>query len=135
MNWKLIFQLSLFGLAMGLGTVFVIPPNIEPFFWLVGLAACAYVIAKRAGGRPFLHGFILGLANCVWVTGSHVLLFNRYVANHSAEMAQMAAMPLAHHPRLLMLIVGPVIGVVSGIVIGLFALVAARLVRPSAPTG
>jgi hypothetical protein len=30
MNWKLIIQLSMFGLAMGIATVFVIPSNIEP---------------------------------------------------------------------------------------------------------
>jgi uncharacterized membrane protein len=33
MNWKLIFLLSLFGLAMAIATVFVIPSNIEPLFW------------------------------------------------------------------------------------------------------
>jgi len=32
MNWKLAIQLSLFGLAMGVSTVFLIPSNIEPIF-------------------------------------------------------------------------------------------------------
>jgi hypothetical protein len=48
MNWKLIFQLSLFGLAMGIATVFVIPSNIEPAFWLVIFLICAYLIAKQS---------------------------------------------------------------------------------------
>lgn len=133
MNWKLILQLSLFGLAMGVGTVFWIPSNIEPLFWLVGLSGCAYLIAKRAAGREFGHGFLLGLANSVWVTGSHVLLFDHYVANHPQEMAQMAIMPLAQVPRVLMVVVGLLIGVVSGLVIGLFAVIAARLVRRRSP--
>jgi hypothetical protein len=34
MNWRLTFQLSLFGLAMGIGTVIIIPSNVEPLFWL-----------------------------------------------------------------------------------------------------
>ena len=34
-DWKLIFRLSLFGLAMAIATVFAIPSNIEPAFWLV----------------------------------------------------------------------------------------------------
>ncbi len=42
MNWKLILQLSLFGLAMAVGTVFVIPSNVEPLFWLAIFAVCAY---------------------------------------------------------------------------------------------
>ena len=34
-DWKLISRLSLFGLAMAIATVFAIPSNIEPAFWLV----------------------------------------------------------------------------------------------------
>src|ERR1700730_18679960 len=33
MNWPLIFQLSLFGLAMGVGTIFFISSRIEPILW------------------------------------------------------------------------------------------------------
>lgn len=40
MDWKLIFQLSLFGLAMAVATVYVIPSNIEPVFWLVIFLIC-----------------------------------------------------------------------------------------------
>jgi len=132
MNWKLIFQLSLFGLAMGVGTVFVIPSTIEPFFWLVIFVVSAYLIATRAADHYFLHGVALGLANCVWVTGAHVVLFSRYIANHPREAAMMGSMPLPTHPRVMMLIMGPVIGLISGIIIGLFAIVAHRLVAPRA---
>ncbi len=34
MNWKLILQLSMFGLAMSVATVYLIPSKIEPAFWL-----------------------------------------------------------------------------------------------------
>ena len=59
MNWKLILQLSLFGLAMGLATVFFISSSAEPFFWLAIFIASAYLIATRAPGRYFLHGLRL----------------------------------------------------------------------------
>jgi hypothetical protein len=75
MDWPLIFTLSLFGLAMGLATVFVIPSNIEPLFWLLIFIVCAYAIAKRAPGRPFLHGLLVSLVNSVWISAAHVLLF------------------------------------------------------------
>jgi len=130
MNWKLIFQLSLFGLAMGLGTVFFIPSTLEPFLWLVIFLVSAYLIATRAADRYFLHGVALGLANSVWVTGAHGLLFSRYVANHPREAAMMSSMPLPTHPRLMMAITGPVIGLVSGIIIGLLAMLAHRLLTP-----
>jgi len=41
----------------------------------------------------------------------------------------MKSMPMPLPPRVLMAIVGPCVGTVSGIVIGLFALVAAWIVR------
>lgn len=132
MNWKLILQLSLLGLAMGIATVFVISSNFEPLFWLVVFVVCAYLIATRSGGKPFIHGLLLGLVNSVWVTASHVLLFNQYIANHPKEAAMMSSMPLPDSPRLMMALIGPIIGLTSGIVLGLFALVASKLVKRAA---
>ena len=135
MNWKLILQLSLFGLAMGIATVFVVKSNVEPIYWLVIFLISSYLIATRAPSRWFLHGVCVSLANSVWVTGSHVLLFRQYIANHPTEAAMMASMPLRTHPRVMMLITGPVIGLVFGIILGLFAIVARKLVSSrEAPT-
>jgi hypothetical protein len=134
MNWKLIFQLSLFGLAMGIATVFVISSKFEPAFWLAVFLYCAYVIAKCSGGKNFLHGLLLGIVNSFWIIAAHVLLFDKYVAGHAPEAAMMQQGPLASHPRAMMLIVGLLIGVVSGVAIGLLALVAGKLVKtPPAP--
>src|SRR5262245_11486885 len=109
MNWRLVLALSLFGLAMGLATVYAIGPNVEPLFWLAIFLVCAVVVARQAPGRPFLHGLAIGIVNSVWVTGAHVLLFRDYIARHPQEAAMTASMPLARHPRLLMAFVGPLI--------------------------
>lgn len=130
MKWKLILQLSLFALGMGIATVFVIPSTIEPYFWLVILLVSAYFIAMHAGHRYFLHGLALGLVNCVWVTGSHVLLFHQYVVRHPREAAMMQTMPLPTHPRVMQIIVGVGVGIVSGVIIGVLALIAHRLLTP-----
>jgi len=127
MNWKLIFALSLFGLAMGIATVYVIPSNIEPICWLVIFIICAIVIARVQPARHFLHGLMVGIVNSIWITGAHVLLFDAYIANHAKEAAMMHNMPLA--PRAMMCVVGPVIGVVSGVILGLFAWIAGKLIR------
>jgi hypothetical protein len=129
MNGKLILQLSLFGLAMGIGTIFAISSRIEPLFWLAIFVICACVIARQAPGQPFLHGLLLGVANSAWVTVSHVLFFKQYLANHPQEAEMMHSMPMPDSPRLMMAVVGPVIGIVSGAVIGLLAVIAAKLVR------
>lgn len=127
MNWKLILQLSMFGLAMGLATVFFIPSQVEPIFWLAIFIICAVIIAKRQPGRPFLHGLLVSLVNSVWITAAHVLLFDNYVATHGREAAMMQHAPLS--PRVMMVLTGPLVGLLSGIVLGLFALAASRLMR------
>ena len=131
MNWKLIFQLSLFGLAMGIATVFVIPSSIEPAVWIVIFLVCAYIIAKNCLDKHFLHGLMVSIVNSVWITAAHILFFQQYLANHPREAGMMSSMPLPDSPRLMMALMGPLFGVFSGLVLGLFAFVAGKLVKPS----
>ena len=132
LDLKLILQLSLFGLFMGVATVFIIPSNIEPIFWLAIFVICAVLIARNRADKHFIHGFSVSLANCVWITGSHILFAEAYLAHHAQEAEMMAKMPLPDSPRLMMLMTGPVVGVVSGLVLGLFALGAGKIVKPVA---
>ncbi len=127
MNWKLILQLSLFGLGMAVATVFVIPSSIEPLCWLAIFIICAYFIAKKCYSKYFLNGFFVSLFNAVWITTAHIILFNSYIANHEQEAAMISKMPL-HSPKLTMLITGPIIGIISGLILGLFAFVASKII-------
>src|SRR6185295_18618551 len=116
LNWKLIIQLSAFGLAMAVSTVWQISSKVEPVFWLAIFIFCAYMVAKQCDGNYFLHGFLISMVNCIWVTSAHVIFFTDYAANHQAEMKMTPFLP--EHPRLAMLIMGPLIGAVSGVVLG-----------------
>lgn len=119
MDWKLIFGLSLFGLAMAIATVFVIPSNIEPAFWLVIFLLCAFLIARSRPNRHFLHGLLVGIVNSVWVTTVHIVFFSQYIANRPKEAAMMSSMPPLNSPRLMMACAGPIVGIISGAIIGL----------------
>jgi hypothetical protein len=116
MNKKLIFRLSLFGLAMAVATVFWIPSSIEPVFWLVIFIVSAYLIAKNCNTNYFLHGFLTSLVNCVWITSAHILFYDTYTANHLEE-AEAFAKFMPGSPRLAMLLTGPVIGLISGLIL------------------
>jgi hypothetical protein len=129
MNWKLIFGLSLFGLAMAIATVYLIPTKFEWIFWLIIFIICAYLIAKNAPGNYFLHGFLVSIVNSIWITATHVILFTTYVANHPEVVDMNSKMPLADHPKRLMVIAGPIIGIISGLVLGLFAFIASKIVK------
>lgn len=133
MNWKLIFALSLFGLAMGTATVYVVRSNVEPFYWLAIFIICAVIIARAAPGRYFLHGLTVSVVNSAWITASHVLMYDAYIANHQKELETMTSMNASMSPKVMMLLTGPVVGFVSGVVLGLLSLAAAKLLnRPSA---
>src|SRR5947209_8592323 len=102
MNWRLVFKLSLFGLAMAIATVWIIPSNVEPFFWVLILPLSAFFIARACPERNFLHGFFVGIANSVWVTGAHIAFFHQYITNHPKEAGMTKSMPLPDSPRLMM---------------------------------
>jgi hypothetical protein len=129
MNWKLIFQLSLFGLFMGIATVYFIPSKVEPVCWIAIFIICAITIANKAGGMFFLHGFCVSLFNAVWITSAHIILYDTYIASHTEEARMLTKMPLPDSPRLMMLITGPIIGIISGLVLGLFAFIASKIVK------
>jgi hypothetical protein len=135
MNWKLILLLSLLGLAMGLATLSLIPTSIEPFCWLAVYLLCAFLIARYAPGKYFLHGLCVSLVNCIWVTAAHGLFFAAYATSHPEYLRTIAQLPpeYAAHPLRMMILIGPISGVMFGIILGLFAWVASKIVkRPAA---
>jgi LytS/YehU family sensor histidine kinase len=129
MNKKLIFQLSLFGLAMAFATVYFIPSNVEPLCWLAIFIVCAYLIAKNCTEKYFLNGLCVSLVNAIWITAIHILLFDTYIANHLDEAAMMTKMPIPNNPKLMMLMTGPIVGIISGLVLGLFAFTASKIMK------
>jgi hypothetical protein len=131
-NWKLILMLSLFGLAMGIATVFVVPSKVEPAFWLAIFVVCATLIARAGVAKPFVHGLLVSVFNSFWIIAGHEAFFDAYLAGHPQE----AAMPTGGIPqRLFMVIFGLLIGVVSGHVLGLFSWTAARLMKKPSASG
>lgn len=135
MNWKLIFQLSLLGLIMAFATILLIPEKIEPAFWLLIFIFCGYIFAKRAPGKYFLHGFLLSIANSVWIIIAHTIFFTSYLINHpdmSPEHMPHIPAEALNHPRLLMLIMAPIFGAIFGLVQGLFAWIISKFVNSDA---
>ena len=134
MNWKLILLLSMFGLAMALGTTYVIPTFLEPLIWPVIFLVCAIVIARKAPGKYFLHGFLVGLANWVWVSAAHIFLYDSYAARHVQEIAAMRALPMPNIPVVSTIVAAmrryalPIPGA-SGVIIGALSWAAAFFPR------
>ena len=130
MNWKLIFQLSLFGLAMAFGTVSLIPTRVEFGLWLLIFVICAWLIARNAPGNYFWHGFLVSMVNSIWITAAHAYFYGRYIAHHPDMVDMSAKIPfLSEHPSRQMIVMGPFFGVAFGLFLGLFAFLASKGVR------
>ena len=131
LNWKLILQLSIFGLLMAIATISLIPEKMEPVCWLIIFAICAYIVVKKAPGKYFLHGFLISIVNSVWITLAHVISAPTYIANHPQAASMNAQMPLMmqQHQRIAMIIMGLPFGVVFGLILGLFCFIASKIVK------
>ena len=130
MNWKIILQLSVFGLIMAFGTVSLIPEKVEPAFWLVIFIFCALVIARVCPGKYFLHGFLVGIVNCIWITAVHLFFYKSYAVNHpDMDISTSMSSSLAIHPRVAMTLIAPIFGVIFGVILGLLSFVASKIVK------
>ena len=131
MNWKIIFQLSVFGLIMAFGTISLIPEKVEPAFWLIIFIFCAWVIAKVCPGKYFLHGFLVSMVNSIWITIIHIAFRATYISHHPNVAEMNSGMPsfMLVHPRLAMVFMGPIFGIMFGIILGIFSLIASKIVK------
>lgn len=125
MNWKLIFSLSLFGLAMAVATLFGLGV-LEPLLWLAVFLIYAWVIATRGPGKYFLHGFLVSIVNSIWITIIHAAFFDTYIKNNP-QMVK--GVPPGINPRVLIIVMGPIVGALLGVIAGLFAFIASKIVR------
>ena len=132
MNWKLIFTLSLFGVAMAVASVFGLTRKIEPLLWLVIFVACAIFIARYCVAKYFLHGFLLSLIDGIWISLIHAAFFSTFIKNNPEMAAAFQNLPAGISLRVLNLIIGPIDGAIFGVVLGLFAWIAAKLLRKKA---
>ncbi len=132
-NWNLIFRLSIFGLIMAILTISLIPQNTEPYIWIVVMIIIAFIVAKKAPGKYFLHGFFISIVNSIWITIAHVLYASTYLANHPQMVSMNLQMPLImqQHQRTTMAVLGLPFGAVFGLILGLFCFIASKIVKKS----
>lgn len=129
MNLRLILLLSLFGLAMALGSVFLIPAALEPIIWLAIFLFCAWIIANNYSGNYFMFGFLLSIFNSVWIITIHSIFYGDYIFRHLDQAEILDHLPLHNSPRLMIVLVDLVMSLISGLILGLFSLAAARIVK------
>lgn len=129
MNWKIVLLLSLFGIVVGFAGVYGLSGTGELIVWLVVFLIYAVIIGKRLKSDFFVHALLATILAGLWVGVIHAAFLETYVAHNAQLRAGRSMMPKTAHPRLIMVMMGPFIGAVTGVVAGLMAAVAGKLFR------
>lgn len=129
MNWKLVSTLSCFAVAMATASVLGKTAGIEPFLWAIIWLVCAFVIARNTVTKRFLHGLLVGLSHGIINSIIQSLFFDTYLSHNPQLQNQFEQIPGGLPPRIFVLLAGPAIGIASGVVIGLLAILGSKLLR------
>jgi TctA family transporter len=132
-NWKLIFLLTLFGVAIAFAGVLGLPGRIEAYIWLFVFVIYAAIIVRKTTGKYFLHAFAACTISGVWIGIIHAIFISTYLADHHVIRQVYKMMPLSHHRRLLSVIMGTIIGVLMGIIAGLIAHAFGKITKKRKP--
>jgi hypothetical protein len=129
MNWRLIVTLSLLGIIFGIASVFGFTSGREWLAWLCIGIYSAWRFARRSREELFLHGFNLGILAGFFSSVIQALFISVYLSNNPRMVEALNALPQGLHPAAVVLIMGPIIGTVSGVVFGVLAVILGKLVR------
>ena len=130
MDRKLVGMLSVAGVVMGFASVMGWTQHREGVLWLVIAIASAFVIAREAPGKYFVHGLWTGLLAGMASALIQCAMYGTYLANNPATATQVQAMPPNWNPRVMLLIFAPILGLANGVVIGLLSWLGARMLKP-----
>jgi hypothetical protein len=129
MNWRLILSLSLLGFALGIASVFGWTSGREWLAWLCIGVYAAWKFVTRSREELFLHGFYLGILTGCFSSVLQALFINTFLSNNPPMVEALNALPHDLHPAAVILIMGPIIGTVSGVAFGVLAVIIGKLVR------
>lgn len=117
MDWKVIIILSAIGLIMGLLSVKGFTQKLEPFLWLLFGIATSLVLSKNIDNKTFLHGLLIGLAWGIINGLTQSVFFDTYLANNP-QLQQNFQKTTFMQPKYFVLVTGPIIGLITGLVLG-----------------
>ena len=117
MNWGIILLLSSFGLVMGLLSIKGYTQKLEPFLWLLFAIVTTLILSKNIDNKTFMHALLIGLFWGVLNGITQSAFFDQYLANNT-NLQERFKQSSVIKPRYFVLMTGPVIGLITGLVLG-----------------
>ena len=115
---------------MGFLSVFGVIPDFEWLMWLVIAIVSGYVLNKQTKKLLFTNAVVTGIIMGVFNAVIQSVLFDTYLLT-DPQIEGLSQWPTTIEPQYFLLIAGPFIGIVYGLVIGLFALIFKKISKSS----
>ncbi len=131
MNWKLIGIISSSGILMGFLTVLGINRNIELIIWIILALIALIILIKKLNRRYFLHGFTAGFLAAVFATSIQIIFYSTYLQNNPNLKEQLNQLPQGFDLRHFFILIVPMIGIISGLTLGIITLVVSLFLHKS----
>ena len=126
MDWKIIVILSVIGLLMGLLSVKGFTQKIEPVLWLLFGIATSLILSKNIEQKTFLHGLLIGIAWGIYNGAIQCAFFDIYFTNNPSIQQNFQKNSFIQ-PRYFVLLTGPIIGLITGLILGGLSLLLKKL--------
>lgn len=133
MNWRLIFLLSLLAIVLAVVSILGFVRSFEWLMWLIIGVYCGWQFAGRVTDDFFLHGFYLGILDGILNSTAKAIFFDSYLSNNPRMVEAFSSLPQDLSPRLVLLIMGPIIGAFSGVAFGVLAFLASKVRKQRLP--
>lgn len=127
MKWKLLLTVAVFGLIMGLLSLFGLTRGIEPFLWIAIALGAAWWLARTISAGGFLHGLFAGILMGIGNSIMQSLFIQSYLSSNPESAGAFDQIPGDLSPRLFVLLTGPLVGLIYGLFLGTLTLIAMRL--------
>jgi hypothetical protein len=133
LNWPSIASFLFFGFLMGFAYVSGFSKGIEWLLWLLITIACVAQMARQSRSKPFLNGFLAGIAVGLPVPIILWSMFTVYATNNPDYVVSLDQFPAVISGRKFFIISAVPILLFYGISVGLLTHVIRRYLSKSNP--
>jgi hypothetical protein len=129
MNWRWILMLSVLGLLMAVASLLGWTSGMELWISIGVTLIAAVLLGYNLPAKHFQNGLMVAVFWGVISGALQYLFYDTFIANNPAAAEKLAQMPEGVDARTMMLVSIPISIIINGLILGLLALVAGKLLR------
>ena len=122
MNYKLIFNIALFGFVIGILNILGFSGDFEWLFWLIFLIGGSLLITKKGNEKLFLSASICGFLFAAFVYATEAIGVQQYIESNPDMRERLTSLPDGLQPGRYLISLGLIVSIINGFIMGCLAL-------------